>query len=65
MWLATVKKALAGAIAAGLAALGTSVADGVVTGAEWGIVFAAVVGGFAVVYLTPKNTNDSTAGRRL
>lgn len=55
MFLARVKKAVAGALAGGLAALAQAFSDGSVAPAEWGVVFGAVVGGFVLVWLAPKN----------
>jgi hypothetical protein len=46
-------KATVGALAAGLTALGTAVADDGVTGAEWVGVAVAVVGAFATVFAVP------------
>lgn len=60
---ATVKKALAGALAGGLAALGQAVSDGAVTPEEWGIVAGAVAGGFLLVWLAPKNEKKDTSAR--
>lgn len=60
---AAVKKALAGALAAGLAALGQAISDGTITPEEWGIVAGAVVGGFALVWLAPKNEKKDTSAR--
>ena len=51
------------ALAAGLAALGQAVADGSITPEEWGIVVGALVGGFALVWLAPKNSEKDTTSR--
>lgn len=59
---ATVKKALAGGIAAGLAALAQALADGMIEPAEWGIVAGAAIGGFVLVWATPKNSDKPGTG---
>lgn len=61
---ATIKKALAGGVAGGLAALAQAFADGGVTPAEWTVVVGAVVGGFALVWLAPKNADSSATPNR-
>lgn len=48
-------KAIAGAVAAGAAALVTALNDDVVTAGEWITVALALVGGLGVVYAAPKN----------
>jgi hypothetical protein len=52
--IARVRKAIGGAVAAGVAAYAAAL-DGGVSPEEWGTVAGAVVGGFLVVYFTPKN----------
>lgn len=47
------RKAILGALAAGLAALGTALADGQVTGEEWTRVAVAAVVTLGAVYAVP------------
>lgn len=60
--LARIRKALFGALAAGGAALGTAAADGSVSGADWGIILAALLVGGVGVYLTPNAGPTPPAG---
>lgn len=46
-------KAIGGGLAAGLAALGTALADNQVTPLEWTVVAGAVLVGLGVVYTVP------------
>ena len=61
MNLDKIAKAIVGGLAAGAAALGTALSDGHVTGTEWGVVIAAVLGGLAAVWATP-NAKEPTVG---
>ena len=54
-----VSKALAAAVAAGVASYGTAVQDGQVAGDEWVTLVVAVVGAFVVVWLAPRNTEPA------
>ncbi len=47
------RKAIIGGAMAGLGALGTALADGHVTTAEWVVIAVAVVGAVAAVYRVP------------
>lgn len=53
--LAPYAKAVAGGLAAGLAALGTALSDGAVSPAEWVAVASAFLAGTGIVYAAPKN----------
>lgn len=55
MKIGSVAKAIAGGIAAGLAALGTALTDGAVSPAEWVAVASAVLAGTGIVYASPTN----------
>ena len=51
-------KAIMGALAGGLAALGTALADGQVTATEWVVVAAGAVAGLGLVWGVP-NKQDT------
>ena len=51
--MAEYRKAIIGALMAFLAALGTAMSDGTVTGIEWVIIAGAVVTGFGAVWGVP------------
>lgn len=53
----TYAKAVAGALAAGLGALGAALADNAVTGQEWVAVALATLTGLAAVWAVP-NTSE-------
>jgi hypothetical protein len=57
---ARAKKAFGGAVAAGLAALGTALVDGTFDSKDLAIVAGATVGGFILVWITPKNADTTT-----
>ena len=52
------RKAIFGALAAGLLALGTALADGQVTGEEWTRVAAAALATLGVVYAVPNKATQ-------
>lgn len=51
--LAKVAKAVIGGVVAGAGALGTALADGVITGSEWGLVLSASIAAALAVWATP------------
>lgn len=60
--LAPIAKAVAGAAVGALTALGTALADGAVTPAEWVAVALGFFGGLGIVYAAPANAEPRAQG---
>jgi len=52
-------KAIVGAVTAGLGALGTALADGLITGQEWVAVAATAIGALALIWGVPNATKET------
>ena len=56
-------KAAAGALASGLAAAGTALADGAISAQEWTVIGVAVLVGGGLVAVAPKNADPTVLVR--
>lgn len=55
-----IAKAVVAALAAGAAALGTALEDGIITGAEGGIIVGAVLVGYGFTWAVPNKTRTGS-----